>query len=86
MKADYAKEAAAYLQGYVQRADHNPDLAAALWVEVLRSVGGEVQVAKGGLLSSLVGAADREITAQAEIVNRLCSCLNESCGACQGQI
>ena len=85
MKTEYAKEAAAYLREYVRQPGHNADLAAALWVEVLRSIGGDAGAATEGLLSSCVEAAEREIAAQAAIVNQLCSCLNESCGICRGQ-
>ncbi|MEN9059996.1 hypothetical protein [Ponticoccus litoralis] len=45
MKAEYAKEAAAYLRGYVQRPGHDADLAADLWLQILREGRGDVQAA-----------------------------------------
>ncbi|GGG77505.1 hypothetical protein GCM10011415_28010 [Salipiger pallidus] len=40
MKSEYVKEAADYLRGYVQRPGHDADLAAELWLQILRGEGG----------------------------------------------
>ncbi|MEN9062838.1 hypothetical protein [Ponticoccus litoralis] len=53
MKAEYAKEAAAYLRGYVQRPGHDADLAAALWLQILREERGDVQAAPVDTLVSI---------------------------------